>query len=84
MKAITAALVLVLLADGPVFAAGSPSFPQAQLAYCYLGNQFIWIIPCWNRRLAPIRVFPLPRQVGDQPPATVANASRRWQTSAVH
>jgi hypothetical protein len=45
MRTIIAALALLTLASGPVFAAGSPSFPQAQLADCYLGSQFIWV-PC--------------------------------------
>jgi len=54
MKTLIAALALLSLATSPVFAAGSPSFPQAQqsgdygpkLAQaldCYLDNQFIWV-----------------------------------------
>jgi hypothetical protein len=39
MRTIIAALALLSLA------AGSPSLPQAQLADCYLGSQFIWV-PC--------------------------------------
>jgi hypothetical protein len=45
MKTLIATLTLLTLAAGPVFTAGAPSFPQAQLADCYLGSQFIWV-PC--------------------------------------
>jgi hypothetical protein len=43
MKTMITALALLTLAAGPVFAASSPSFQQAQLADCYLGSQFIWV-----------------------------------------
>jgi hypothetical protein len=43
MKTLIAALALLSLAAGPVFAAGSPRFQEAQLADCYLGNQFVWV-----------------------------------------
>jgi hypothetical protein len=57
MKTLIAALALLTLAAGPVFAAGSPSFQQAQqsghygpkfaqsaqLQDCYLNNDFIWV-----------------------------------------
>jgi hypothetical protein len=57
MKTLIAALALLSLATGPVFAAGSLSFQQAQhsgnyqpklaqfaqLQDCYLNNAFIWV-----------------------------------------